>query len=394
MSTLITFLGKGQQGGYQKTNYRFPDGTQKETSFFGLAAAEVSQASAIRILGTSGSMWDVLTLEYGNTEGHEAEWDQLAQAVAGNGVTQAQLDAIEKLLNHQEGPVYTLRIIPYGQNDAEQVDILRAMIDGLEHRQGITLDITHSFRHLPMLGLLAAFYLRAATEARIEGIYYGAKDSTQNGVTPVLRLDGLLTLYDWIRALEQFNKDGDYSSFSELFDKEQLPGKLLREAAFMERVANATDSRKRLTSAMQKIAAHHGLSPAATLFAPLLEERTEWHKRSDRATRERVLANDYLQRRDYLRATQFGYESFVTAAVMNQRGNPDNREDRVQAEAPLYEAAKSQDPKAPDNFGTLKNLRNALAHGTLDKSYKGNKTIQHLISNEDELHKWLTKALR
>ena len=42
MTTLVTFLGKGklQDGGYRKANYRFPDGTHQETSYFGLALAE------------------------------------------------------------------------------------------------------------------------------------------------------------------------------------------------------------------------------------------------------------------------------------------------------------------------------------------------------------------
>ena len=99
----------------------------------------------------------------------------------------------------------------------------------------------------------AAFYLRAATDAKIEGIYYGTFERTRNGLTPVLRLDGLLNLYDWIRALEQFNKDGDYSSFKHLFNREGLPGDLLGEAAFLERIANASLGSQKLDSAMQKI---------------------------------------------------------------------------------------------------------------------------------------------
>lgn len=96
MSTLITFLGKGRQesGGYRKARYAFPDGSQKETAYFGLAAAEASHAQTVRILGTSGSMWDVLILEQGDTAGHETQWDELAEAVNSDMVTQAQLSAL------------------------------------------------------------------------------------------------------------------------------------------------------------------------------------------------------------------------------------------------------------------------------------------------------------
>lgn len=38
MTTLISFLGKSAQG-YRTANYRFDDGTVKQTSYFGLALA-------------------------------------------------------------------------------------------------------------------------------------------------------------------------------------------------------------------------------------------------------------------------------------------------------------------------------------------------------------------
>ena len=67
MSTLITFLGKGQahDGGYRKACYCFADDQTRETSYFGLALADVENVATVRILGTSGSMWDALILERG-----------------------------------------------------------------------------------------------------------------------------------------------------------------------------------------------------------------------------------------------------------------------------------------------------------------------------------------
>lgn len=395
MSTLITFLGKGEQstGGYRKARYAFPDGSEKETAFFGLAAAEVSRVETVRILGTSGSMWDVLVLEHGNTTDHEAQWDELAAAVSRDSVSQAQLSAIESLLNRQGAHDFQLRLIPYGYDDREQIDILRAVTEGIDGAPGIVLDITHALRHLPMLGLLAAFYLRAATDAKIEGIYYGAFERTRNGLTPVLRLDGLLNLYDWIRALEQFNKDGDYSSFKHLFNREGLPGDLLGEAAFLERIANASLGSQKLDSAMQKINNAAALSPAAALFAPLLKARTAWRNGGKRAARESALASDYLKRRDYLRATQFGYESLVSAAVRN---DPNNFDEREEAESYLYDKGKGLPPESPGNFKTIKNLRNALAHGVMDtgRADKSSQFIQKLTSNEADLQRWLGKTLQ
>jgi CRISPR-associated Csx2 family protein len=352
----------------------------------------------VRILGTSGSMWDVLILEQGDTSGREAQWDELANAVNNDAVTQSQLSAVEDLLNGQESRRYQLRLIPYGFNDREQIDILRALTEGLDATQNIILDITHALRHLPMLGLLSAFYLRAATDAKIEGIYYGALERTdkRSGLTPVLRLDGLLKLYDWIRALEQFNKDGDYSSFKALFNREGLPGDLLGEAAFLERIANASLGSQKLNSAMQQID-NAELSPAASLFAPLLKTRTAWRNGGDRAARERALASDYLSRRDYLRATQFGFESLVSSAVWANKRNPNNMDDREEAERSLYDVqSRESAAETPGNFKTIKNLRNALAHGVMNTDFQGSNSqfIRKLTENEELLRDWLTRSFK
>ena len=394
MSTLITFLGKGQahDGGYRKACYHFADGQTRETSYFGLALADVENAATVRILGTSGSMWDALILEQGDTQGEDERWEELASAVAADQVDQPLLDAVERMLNRNDQRKFELRLIPYGVNDEEQVAILLAITQNLPRDQGIILDITHALRHLPMLGLLSVFYLRAVTKIRIDAIYYGALEQTQDKRTPVLRLDGLLKLYEWIRALENFNKDGDYGAFRSLFNDEKLPGDLLAEAAFLERVANASLGSQKLTSAMQKIDAGAAMSAAGKLFLPLLNQRTEWRKGKDRAERERRLAIDYLGRADYLRAAQFGYESFISAQT---RGDLNEYNARKEADTYLSEKAKALTTESPENFSTLKNLRNALAHGTMDSNQgKTAAFIKKLTSHESELRKWLEKALR
>lgn len=393
MSTVITFLGKGKKGGYSEANYRFADGTVTCTPYFGLALAEHENAGLVRILGTAGSMWDALILDKGHTEGFETEWENLEEAVHQNAVDQPMLDKIADRLNQRGTRQHELKLIPYGLNDVEQIDILRALTEDLPNEK-IILDVTHGFRHLPMLGLLSVFYLRAARQQHIDAIYYGAFEQTDaTGHTPVLRLDGLLKLYDWIRALENFNKDGDYGSFQHLFTSEYLPGDLLAEASFLERIANASLGSQKLGSAMRQIAAAEEISPAAALFRPLLEERTAWHKKNGRAERERKLALDYLQRGDYLRASQFGYESFVSATTREDINEYDARKE---ADDYLSGQADTVPYDSPANFLTLKNLRNALAHGIMDSAPSGKRGrfIKKITGQEKMLRDWLAKALK
>ena len=114
----------------------------------------------------------------------------------------------------------------------------------------VSLDLTHGLRHLPMLGLLSAMYLQIAKKVTIEGIYYGAFDlipkSDINQFAPVLRLDGLLKIADWINALQGLDKTGDIAPFSELLQREGLNSEtagLLKKAAFFENNLNITQAR-------------------------------------------------------------------------------------------------------------------------------------------------------
>lgn len=383
--TLITFLGRvppERGSSYRKTTYDF-GATRREAPFFGSALAAETGVDRLRILGTPGSMWDVLAFEL-----HEHLDQSLETAVSADAVTQDMLDELEAALNATGKRQYQLRLVPYGYDEEKQVDILKAMSAGFRRGDEVLLDITHALRHLPMLGLLSAFYLQAVVQARVTEIFYAAFDRAENGITPVVKLDGLLRIYEWLRAMERFNKDGDYGAFGELLTREGLPGKLLTDAAYLERIANAPDARRKLDSFAQS--PQQPESAAGALFLPLLKERISWRQGRTRSAWEAALAREYLTRRDYVRAAEFGYESAITAQVEATGGNDNNYEVRKSADEQLSEATRNQRQRhgAIGNLITLKNLRNSLAHGTRSDS----DTVRELIREESRLADWLEKS--
>ncbi|MDP2793423.1 MAG: TIGR02221 family CRISPR-associated protein [Sulfurisoma sp.] len=383
--TLITFLGRvppERGNSYRKTTYDF-GATRRDAPFFGSALAEEARVDRLRILGTAGSMWDVLAFEL-----HEHMNDALNTAVRADAVTQEMLNELEIALNATGKRQYQLRLVPYGYNEEKQVDILKTMSADFRRGDEVLLDITHALRHLPMLGLLSAFYLQAVVQAKVTDIYYAAFDLAENGITPVVKLDGLLRIYDWLRAMEQFNKDGDYGAFGALLTREGLPGKLLTDAAYLERTANAPDARRKLDSFAQS--PQQSESAAGALFLPLLKERISWRQGRSRSAWEASLAREYLARRDYVRAAEFGYESTITAQIEATGGDDDSYDVRKSADEQLADATRSQRqrPGETGNFMTLKNLRNSLAHGT--RSDSG--TVRDLIRDEGRLAEWLEKS--
>lgn len=348
-TTLVSFLGRKPNKGYQEAVYDFGAIT-KSTRFFGLALAEVCRPDRVVILGTKGSMWDILLEHLSDPANPNEDLLQLIDAAERHDVRQEQLDRIAPLVQEMIGCPCRLTIIPHGRDESEQMDILRLMAKDIPPSEQVILDLTHGLRHLPMLAFLSALYLEAAKRARISGIYYGAFDLTRDGVTPVLRLDGLLRTAHWIKALNTYDKDGDYSVFAPLLEQEELNGAFLSEAAFYERSTNPERARGKLTGFRAD-----GMrdKPVAGLFAEPLKERIDWFRGQERADWEQSLARIYYEKRDYLRTVIYALEAFVTRKVAENGGDINNYDARAEVLQDANDVAVKE----------FKYLRNSMTHG-------------------------------
>ena len=354
------------QTGYRQATYRFPDGRTDATAYFGLALARHLAPDRLVLLGTAGSMWDVLVE---NLPGIGGEDDALRlalmDAVAAQRVDQPLLDHVAPLVERALGRPVQLLCIPFGRDAAEQRAILDAIAQAAPNGQ-VSLDLTHGFRHLPMLGLLSAFVLDGLGR-QVAGLYYGAIDMSADDIAPVLRLDGLIAVQRWVDALASFEASGDYGLFAPLLERDGVPvdkARCLQEAAFFERTLNVSDAARKLNSFLPILDAP--LPGASGLFQKRLKERLAWVREGDLAAQQRKLAFEYLKRGDYVRAVIFGYEGLLTRLCREQARDPLDFAERKQVAEEFgreLRAGEHADGKR-DAFRTLSYLRNALAHGT------------------------------
>lgn len=384
MTTLISFLGKGiadKTTGYRTATYRFDDDSKHTTPYFGLALAGYLRPERLILVGTAGSMWDVF---FEQQDASDDDVLALIDAVRESRVDADMLSAQEKRLTKRLGLPVICRLIPYARDAAEQTEVLLTLAKLVHRSEEVFLDVTHGFRHLPMLALVAARYLAHVKDVKVRGLYYGALEMTStNGETPVLQLDGMLQMLDWVESLATYNKDGDYGVFASLLQQDGLPegkAKQLTRAAYFERSSNPVKARETLGSVFSAIKTHNG--PMGVLFRDALTERINWFKEPDRAAWELALADAYLERRDYVRAVIYLYESFVTRAVLEHKLNPNDFSER-------YEAWKDarQDNK---QVRKLEYLRNALAHGIKSDD----KEIIRMVNDENCLDDQLKKFRR
>lgn len=353
--TLLTFLGRVPKGekGYRTTCYDFGDGTaSRPVTFFGWLLQERVAADRLVIMGTAGSMWDnIFEQDIPFEQDAEDARLKLMEAAEARAVTAELLAPLQEPLSRRLGCEARLELIPYCRDEREQVDLLAIMAKHVSPGDAVHIDITHGFRHLPMIALLAALYLEKVRKARIAGIWYGAFDP-DTGDAPVHNLVGLLHIAEWIEALHTYDKDGDYGVFSPLLGQS---GELLRRGAFFERTTNPVKARAALSTWVEQQDAGQD-DPVAALFHDELEKRVSWYRQPDRAAWERALARRYLQQRDYLRAAIYGLEAVISSNLLRAGKDADDRWQRSKIKEGLRDSGH-------EAFCMLADLRNSMAHG-------------------------------
>lgn len=393
MTTLISFLGK-QQKGYRAARYRFSD-TVREVPFFGMALTDFLRPKRLILVGTSGSMWDIF-FEHEKSAGDE---DLLALMVA---METGAIDE-EMLMRHAENLTRKLGIatecllIDYARDQAGQAELLAAIAERLHEYEEIVIDITHSFRHLPMLALVVTRFLAKTKGITTKNIYYGALDmTTEHGETPVIELRGLLDMLDWVDALASYDRNGDYGVFAPLFRRadNELTADLLQKASFYERVNQPGQARRPLQQAIDMLdaTAISPRSPMAELFQPQLRKRIAWAGNTNYSERQVELARRHLENGDYLQAATQAFEAAITRRLDRTKSDPMNHDHRAAAKDDLEQEIRQTGKiksEAQKSYLDLRDLRNALAHGS-----RSNKAeIQSALSSEDNLKRFLAELL-
>jgi CRISPR-associated Csx2 family protein len=117
--------------------------------------------------------------------------------------------------------------IPDGRTDLEIQEIFATLYKSLQKNDTVIFDITHSFRSIPMLVLVALNYAKVLNSVNLEGIYYGAFDVLGNidavcqmpvaqRIAPIFDLSVFDSLLDWSTAVDRFIESGDASLVSKL----------------------------------------------------------------------------------------------------------------------------------------------------------------------------------
>ena len=188
----ITFLGAAKA---HKTTYVMPepDGREHEADYFGVALARFHHDQDLDYM-------KVFVTEKAR-EMHWEDFKRQAEDYVDN------LEAVD---------------IPDGANENELWALFQTVVDAVDEREEVIFDITHGFRSLPFLSLLAVAYLRQVKDIQLRAVFYGNYDA-ESKRAPVIDLSGFVSLFDWMTSADLFTRFGDATDLAALLRDAKPP---------------------------------------------------------------------------------------------------------------------------------------------------------------------------
>ncbi|NLM18361.1 MAG: hypothetical protein GX221_11680 [Candidatus Riflebacteria bacterium] len=184
---LLTALGKND---LQETTYQLGNKDSK-TKYACLAIAEIKQINKI--------------IAFLTTEASEKHWNDLEKEA-------------------QEKDINVIKITIASGKDIQEVwSVFDEVTKVLQKYSApeVTLDITNSLRHLPLLMFGALTYLESYKKVSLANIFYGAwevKDKEKN-ITPVFDISPIISIIKGSYAVKEFEEFGQISGIKEFINK-------------------------------------------------------------------------------------------------------------------------------------------------------------------------------
>lgn len=389
-AALISFIGTGmrpQEGdvrslsrsGYVRATYRFPAPAEaadhlETASLFGAALllwlrASGRPVSRWLVLGTPPSLWCDLAEAFpeGRGDGLLDCFDRVADAVKDRNTPEALLREWERTLAAiADEPELQFRITGAGETPASQWQLWNAILAAVGEGDEVILDITHGFRHLPVLASFMVMLLRWLRSVPRVDLYYGALDmgpAHGDQGFPVLHLPLCGALLEATEAVATLRHTGSYGALADCL---QEPGELkerLQRVAFADEINQADpDVARTALERLDALPADALNAPLAALLAGPLGEVAR-ARPAERLGGKARLAFDHGQ---LLKALGLLWEGVcVAGCLLHHCGDEMHYQPRTRAGQLLKEkSAFGMTNERKDALERLRQLRNAAMHGT------------------------------
>ena len=237
---------------YERVDYCYRD-TVFSTAMLGYGLAQHFDYDKLILIGTPGSAWDSV-LGMLDTTGETLDKQlQLESSRKKDATHTDELQPVAAYLSQQLGIDVVCEVTPYidTQSTEQSIQALQIIAAHVNQNDQVTLDVTHGMRTYPMLSMVISQYLRLVKQITIEDVVYGnfVRKDNSNGLCPVESLTGMLHILEWVDALNQFDKDGDYGVVTSLLANDGVAPSQINNfqlASFNERISASVNAKKYL----------------------------------------------------------------------------------------------------------------------------------------------------
>lgn len=421
---LISFLGTGPltrdgnaQRMYRPAKYKLGDSTM-ECTFVAKMLAQKENADKIFLIGTPHSMWEEVYASFSGTNKDDNKWLEI-----GDYCDNANKDS-DLIIPHKNdveaalGPESKVILVHYGLNDAEikeNLEIVLSIIKDLKPRDEIVVDITHSFRSLPLIIMNLLFYLRTVNNPKvtISHIYYGMLEVSRDlGYAPIIDLKQVLDVTDWTIGAYAFREFGISQQICELINcsNKDLEGHLERFSTLLSLnyLGPLQQESQRLSSL--KNYEYDSLFQSLTI-KPVIEDFIKTFAKEDKPYRFQYnLAKWQFEKFNLLASMTTLLEATITYACSTNAGiiipeihkkldwkDKDSRDfckKMLQSKNNNATARKSfyVDQTLKDIYRSINNKRNNLVHQTVQTNSSADEYVKAIEENLKAFGKLITES--
>lgn len=373
---LISFVGTGallennnSRRKYRSAVYRIGS-TDYTTSFVADALSTHYQIDDIILIGTVKSMWEAVYEAFCTK--HQIDVDEEYYCELGHHCEQAnhtsplELPEIGKL-ESALGKKSHVVLINYGLTEGELEHNMSAIL-GLEkylnNGDELFVDITHSFRSLPMLLMNTLIYLQNVSrkQIKISHILYGMLDvSRELGYAPVVDLKKIHDVNEWIAGAYSFMEFGNAYKISELLEPiNKSASQILRDFSDSKNISNMYD----LQQQVQRLKSIGTLPDIAQMtIAPVIGDfisRLGNFKRNSEF--QYKLAVWYKEMHNYSAAYLALTEAIVTYVCEECKLEDSNKAERDLAKAKLADKGSTRFYDLKIIYRYVNDVRKVIAH--------------------------------
>lgn len=388
---LISFLGTGvikrndaagsDNQVYKTITYQFEDKQTIETKFVAFALSQYYKVDGTLLIGTVKSRWDELYRYYADRLNiYDANlYEQLSAIVNANHLNENDTHKLEELLTSIDdllGGTSRCLIIPSGESRKEQIEIFHKIASSLEElvsdNSSILLDITHSFRSLPLFTMSVFNYLTEVrpNALRLEKIVYGRLDDGM-----IIDVTAAAEFNTWTKAAHAFGEYGKGELLANLLPEHE--GKVVQ--SFSDALSlNYVNGIIKQIGKLEELLITFDNEIGAFILPRVIDSFIDRLKLSGNGASafQYQLAKWHFENKNYISSYLLLTECVVTKVCELQKLNWKNKDDRKKAQnlmfnEPIYKRFKKL-------FNQINLRRNELVHAN-EKSFGATASLIHKL---------------